>query len=215
MDIHSSNINFQSKINFVSDFDFRGKFYGKTLFKEIPFIKDNPSVAVGDNFFSKGIRTCSGGGLISPDSTAVGFHFHDSLNTLNNINNNIDELFIKNPSATSGLLIGGKNLKSAPFSVPQFDKLKEAFLSRLKNVSIFEKHHFPDEESNFIYSLKDDTWTILTGYSNAPMEFVDYEATSVDSLRKAFSKIRIAEGDELFIQGKPVTKSDAPDFFDK
>ena len=81
MDIHSSNINFQSKINFVSDCEYFTKINGNTLFKEIPFIKNNNLTFSHYSFF------------IIPICTVFVNSKPEILVILNHVNNEKEDLF--------------------------------------------------------------------------------------------------------------------------
>ena len=71
------------------------------------------------------------------------------------------------------------------------------------NLTIFEKHKHDCSQSHISYSLKDDTWLIASDYIDNETEEYCW-VNSLASLKKAFEKIKIAKGDELFIGEKKI-----------
>jgi hypothetical protein len=204
---------FSSKINFVY-YDNFAELINPHNAKIIPYSKDIPCMEKSDEFYTLGLRSCSGGGLVSKGKSALGFHFFDSQKNLKDVAHNVKTMFTKNPENTNGLLIGSKDLPNAPFSIPQFKELKKEFSKRLKNISIFETHALPTAETNFHYSLKDDTWTICTQYFDPNKKGKEVDVVNLKTLKEAFKKIKIADGDELYLNDFKVKKQDAPDLFE-
>lgn len=214
MQINQSNISFSSKINFVSYRDFFDNKVNRNKSEFVPSWCAEPCSAEGDEFYSVQLRTCTGGGIVEPDNKVVGFHFYDCENNVSNAEQNVEDLFKKAPNAQRGLVIGGKKLRFAPYSLEQFDKIKEKFLEKLPAVSVFQTHSYPDSETNYHYSVDDDEWTINTQFSVLPGHPKVHDVTTLEKLKSAFDKIFIADGDELFIDDVPVGKEDAPEFFE-
>lgn len=213
MQINHSNIAFSSKINFVSydDFDNRVTKNDKGF---VSSWRSLPSSVEGDEFYSVQLRTCTGGGIVDTGKKVVGFHFYDNQENLDNADKNVEDLFEKAPNAERGVVIGGKDLPRAECSLPQFEKIKDKFLEKLKAVSIFQTHSYADSETNYHYSVDDDEWTINTQFSVLPGHPKVHDVDTFEKLKSAFDKIFIADGDELLIQDMPVRKEDAPEFFE-
>lgn len=206
MENHS--IAFTSKIRFVDLPAFK-------MFKKgdyIDYIHNKPNILKSKEFYSEGIRTCSGGGLVKPGIEAEGFHLWDDKTNYKKLPDIICSLFrfVKNPER--GLLLGSKELEGSTYSLPQFRQLKNAFLNRVKNVSLFQQHKYENSQTHYHYSLEDDTWTLCTTYrlnDNARLQTV----RSLKRLLKCFDKISIAKGDRLFIGKKEILPSDCPEIF--
>lgn len=201
------NISFTSKINFVNYAAFtksNQKGYN------IGFRHDVPNIMKDRDFYTMGVRTCTGGGLVIPYREAEGFHFWDDLTNKKNFNEIVNKLFrfVKNPER--GLLVGSKNLDTNQYSIPQFKKLKKVFQERLDHLTCFEEHQHRSSETNLSYSLDTDTWTINTRYweNKNPHTVKD-----INSLLAAFKHVKIAKGDRLFFNGKQVDLKLYPEIF--
>ena len=208
-----SNINFSSKINFVP-YDIFEEYINPSDTSFLPFYEQKSVTDACDSFYSVQLRSCSGGGVVKPFEKSVGFHLYDCAENVDKAAENVEDFFVKNPDAERGLLIGGKDLPRAPHSLKQFDVLKENLLNKIKNLSIFQTHAYADSETNYHYSVDDDTWTINTQYSVLPGHPKVHDVDSLEKLKKAFKNIKIADGDELLINDIPVRKNDAPEFFE-
>lgn len=206
--MENNSLSFGSKIRFVD------RQVYKMLEKKnyIDYHHNRPNILKAGEFFSEEIRTCTGGGLVNPGSEALGFHLWDDLTNKKNFPIIINNLFrfVRNPERA--LLVGSKELYDAPYSLEQFQKIKKIFLERIKNVSIFEEHQFPNSETHYHYSLDKDTWTLCTSYQD--YDDLCYKSVrNLDMLKKCFGKISIAQGDQLFIGKKEILASDAPEIF--
>lgn len=204
-----NSISFKSKIKFVKNTEFfmnhnKGQFIG--------FRHDVPNILKSDRFYTEAIRTCTGGGLVNPQKGALGFHLWDDKTNKKNFEKISMTMVRWLPSAERGILVGSKKLLSSPYSIEQFSRLKEFLSNRIKKISMFECHVHDDSQTHFSYSLKDDTWLLSSTYIDKDTgEYVLVD--TIEKLRKAFAKIKIADGDSLFIAGQNVTRLDAPDFF--
>lgn len=196
-----NNISFKSNIKFVPIglerlTNLRGA--------EIGFLPGEQNCIKASEFFTHGIKTCTGGGLINPNKEAIGFHYLDaSFSHFFNINKFIKELG-KQIQPERGLLVGGKReaLHGYIFSIKNFKTFKKELQKLTQNISIFECHKYPYSETDFHYSLENDTWTLCHRFINEKGS-VDYVKTP-DDLKKCYKKIHIADGDKLFINGKEI-----------
>lgn len=213
MQINRSNVAFSSRINFVPYEVFSDRVNPNDA-KFVSCSSPEPCYAEGDRFYSVQLRSCTGGGIVKPKEKVAGFHIFDSRKNCENVDKNIEILFLKNSDAERGLIIGGKDLPQAEYSLLQFSKIKEKLLEKLKSVSIFQTHSYADSETNYHYSAEDDEWTINTQYSVLPGHPKVQDVVSIETLKKAFDYIHIDEGDELFIMDLPIKKEDAPEFFE-
>ena len=143
---------------------------------------------------------------------AEGFHFWDDRTNKKNFSQIVNSLFrfVKNPQRA--LLVGSKDLEGNPYSIEQFQRLKKVFLERIKDVTLFEKHNFDNAQTHYHYSLKDDTWTLFSEYRKSDNGRY-HTVKDLKSLKECFENISIAEGDKLFLNGKEIKISDAPEIF--
>ena len=200
--------------SFTSNIRFVNSAYYKMLAKKnyIDFRHNAPNILKADEFYTEGIRTCTGGGLVSPGIEAEGFHLWDDKINNKNLPVIINSMFrfVKNPQR--GLLIGSKDLDLNIYSLPHFKKLKYEFSKRIKDISYFQTHTFENAETHFQYSLKDDTWNICTLYREDAESRLK-AAASLKELLTCFRKIFIADGDRLFIGKKEILPKDCPELF--
>ncbi len=206
--MNNTSITFTSNIRFVN----RAVYDKLSKANRIYYDHNRVNLLKADEFFSEEIRTCTGGGLVNPKSEAEGFHFWDDAPNRKNFSEYINRLFrfVKNPKR--GLLLGGKELEGHPYSIEQIEKFKKVFLERVENLSIFEKYRYQNAETHFHYSLKNDTWTLLTTFrrdKNSGMRTVK----NIDDLLECFENIFIAEGDRLFIGKKEILPENFPQIF--
>lgn len=206
--MQKSSITFTSKIQFVD----RKAYNLIKKSNSIGFWHDTPNILKADEFYSEGIKTCTGGGIVHPFVEAEGFHFWDDNTNKKNFPKIVNSLFrfVKNPQRA--LLVGGKDLNGNPYSIEQFYKFRKEFIERIKNVSIFEKHNFENAQTHYHYSLKDDTWTLFSEYRKKENGRY-YTVKDIKSLKECFNSISIADGDRLFLGGKEVLSKDAPEIF--
>jgi len=193
--MQSNNISFTSKIKFVD---------AKTLYqlrkgKRVDYYYDF-SIIKNNDFYTEDVRTCSAGGIMnSKTGEVLGFHIFDNTKFADKIEKYIDVIFHKIKKPDRALLIGGKKLESAPDSMPRFQKIKEAFLERIKNVSIFEEHTYRLSQSDFQYNKDIDTWFICGEYIEPNTLMSRKEVDSEEKLKNFFKEIKLANGDSLYI----------------
>lgn len=212
MNVQNCNsLNFKSNIHFVSspNFDkqmFRSYFYCST---KKPLMD---SMLKGGDIWTQSIRTCSGGGLVD-NQGALGFHFFNSLETIQKVKEDLIPIVKKqNCKTKSALLIGGKRITND--SVQLFSTV----LDKLKDVvkpSYFKIYKSIYAESDIGYDKHTDSWFInLTNPVDVRNIMARKEVLTLNALKKSFEEIKIAPQDKLFINGKEVTHNDAPEFFD-
>ena len=212
MNVQNCNsLNFKSNIHFVSspNFDkqmFRSYFYCSTK----KTLMD--SMLKGGDIWTQNIRTCSGGGLVD-NQGALGFHFFNSLETIQKVKEDLISIVKKqNCKTKSALLIGGKRITND--SVQLFSTV----LDKLKDVvkpSYFKIYKSLYAESDIGYDKHTDSWFInLTNPVDVRNIMARKDILTLNALKKSFEEIKIAPQDKLFINGKEVTHNDAPEFFD-
>lgn len=203
-----NNISFTSNICFISGRKFR------TLPKAnyVDYYHHNPNIIKAPEFYSEGIRTCTGGGLVKPFVEGEGFHFWDDKTTLKNFHDQVVRLFrfVKEPER--GLLVGGKEIQFNELSMPLFNKFRQAISEKVENLTVFAKHKFQYEQTHYKYEVENDTWTICTEFranENAPLKSVK----NLSDLKRCFEEISIAPGDRLFINEKEILPQTNPEIF--
>lgn len=206
--MENSSVSFTSNICFVDRIA-----YNKIKKRNsIGFWHTVPNILKADEFYSEGIKTCTGGGIVIPFKEAEGFHFWDDMTNKKKFPDIVNSLFrfVKNPQRA--LLVGSKNLDDSPYSIEQFERFKKVFTERIKNVSLFERHRYENSQTHYIYSLNDDTWTLFSEYQKG--KNIRYnQVKNLKALKECFENISIADGDRLFINNKEITKADAPELF--
>lgn len=206
--MENSSVSFTSNIHFVDRIA-----YNKIKKRNsIGFWHDVPNILKADEFYSEGIKTCTGGGIVIPFKEAEGFHFWDDMTNKKKFPDIVNSLFrfVKNPQRA--LLVGSKKLDDSPYSIEQFERFKKVFTERIKNVSLFERHRYENSQTHYIYSLNDDTWTLFSEYQKG--KNIRYnQVKNLKALKECFENISIADGDRLFINNKEITKADAPELF--
>lgn len=204
-----NSVSFTSNINFVDRIT-----YSKLLKKNaIGYWHDVPNILKADEFYSENIRTCTGGGIVNPFNEAEGFHFWDDKPNQKNFSKIINSLFRFVKSPERALLIGSKELDGNPYSIEQFERFKHVFTSRIKNVSLLERHRYESSQTHFHYSLNNDTWTILAQYRKSD-DGRNIQVKNLKTLKECYHNVKIAQGDRLFIGGKEIKSSDAPELFE-
>ena len=203
-----NSITFTSNIHFVDRIG-----YSKLRKKNrIDFWHDVPNILKADEFYSEGIKTCSGGGLVNPSKEAEGFHLWDDKINQKNFTQIVNSLFefVKEPQRA--LLIGSKKIEGSPYSVKQFQKFKKIFHERVKYLSFFEQHRYENSQTHYHYSVDNDTWTLFSEYAKS--ENGRYiQVKDLKKLKECFHNISIAKGDRLFIGENEITVKDAPELF--
>ena len=206
--MENSSVSFTSNICFVDRIA-----YNKIKKRNsIGFWHTVPNILKADEFYSEGIKTCTGGGIVIPFKEAEGFHFWDDMTNKKKFPDIVNSLFrfVKNPQRA--LLVGSKNLDDSPYSIEQFERFKKVFTERIKNVSLFERHRYENSQTHYIYSLNDDTWTLFSEYQKG--KNIRYnQVKNLKALKECFENISIADGDRLFINNKEITRADAPELF--
>jgi len=161
-------------------------------------------VLKADEFKTLNIRTCTGG--LTSDSktgTGAGFHYFDDAKNYEDIGGFLKYLFNLNPNPDRAFLVGGKNLSKNEYSLPIMNLFLEVFKIKIPNLTYFCEHRYPYSETDFHFSQKDDTVTVCSMF-HSPIEVIERYVSSVDDLKKCYKRIHIADGDQLFINGKEV-----------
>lgn len=213
-----NKISFKSQIKFVSLADYRNIVNMRCLSNKnyigtgigYKFIGKVKTKKYLDEAFTREIRTCSAGGLVSPKRFAVGFHFFHDNHTFRRLPDVFNNEIFRRFQPQRALLLGGKKLDKCPYSMKNFEKIKTLIMNKVENVSFFERHRHMDSESHLYYSLKDDTWIIATEYTTKDKR---KQVLSLKDLKAAFKKIQIAKGDRLFIDNKEISSKDYPSIF--
>ena len=158
------------------------------------------------------VRTCTAGAVVWPHKKAKGFHIFHSQENHRLVEWLFHYMFKTFSKPERALLIGAKNLYDTPFSLPNFRKAKELIGRKTNNISFFEGHSFVTSETDFCYSLKDDTWTI---YSSFIKDGKEKPVITPQRLKRAFQQIQIASGDRLFVGNREITRKKSPELFVK
>lgn len=204
----NQSISFKSNIRFVN----YKAYLALSKKNYINYLHTSPNILKSDSFYSMAIRSCTGGGLVNPGVEAEGFHFWDDRTNKKKFPELVNSLFrfVRNPQ--NALIVGSKELPNNPYSIEQFERFKNLFLERVKNVSIFQKHQFKNSETHYHYSLDTDTWTLCTGYNESLGGRWKY-LKNPDKFLKVFDRVSISEGDRLFIGKKEVLPTEYPELF--
>ena len=193
-----NKISFGSKINFVPCYKFlsdheKGKY--------IDFKEHFINVEEAPEFYTMSIADCNAGGIISPHKKSMGFH-------INGLYYLKDGPFDICGTPERALLIGSKRNIFSPNSITNFNVLQKYLQNKVKHLTYFQEHKPLFSASDIHYSLDNDTWTISTQYG------VLSEVKSIKDLFRVFRKIKIANGDSLFIDEKEILPKDFPDIFE-
>lgn len=185
------NLTFKSRINFVKDNSFqqlkKGNPVGFFPFKE-SFLKS-------DEFYTEAVRTCTAGGIIdSLNKKVVGFHFYDGEEVLKNLQIYLDKMFSLLEKPDKALLLGGKHLHDAKYSVEIYQKVKETLKSRLDNVTTFDIHKLPWSESDLHYSAIDDVWDIHTMWRPLT-DYRERDLISQEDISNCFESMELSSDD--------------------
>jgi hypothetical protein len=214
MNMVDNGITFTSNIKFVKYSTYK-KLCRNCV--KIGFLDDEPNILKASKFYSMNIRTCTGGGLVTPQKEAEGFHFLDNSWSKKSFLANIKRLFnyVKDPQ--NAILIGSKDLVENKFSIEQFQNLKKIFNKKVKNVSSFEEHSYLRSETHYQYSLDTDTWTICSRYwtRDSDKQLTPHTVGSIEELKNCFKSISIAPSDKLFIGKQEILPKDCPEIFQK
>ena len=207
----ADNVSFTSRINFVDAKTFekfrRGAYIDFRTSSSIKNVQngqkpwfakfESSDIVNADEFYTDEIRTCSAGGVIDlKTGNCAGFHFLDNLDNLIDIKHRINAVFRLVPNPDRALILGSKKLTCSKYSIQIFEEVLNALKSKIKDVTVFREHIFPYSETDFHYSLKNDTWTIHSMYR----PLADIKIHPVDSklkLDSCFREIEIADGDSI------------------
>lgn len=209
---NSANLSFTSRINILSSKAFdklpKGKHIGFDPFSI------TPTIIKSDTFNTMNIRTCTGGGIKSANNnSALGFHLWDACEDidfsaqLNKIQNSFQTI-------DGGLIIGSKKVEMAENSIKNFKIVKQTLRKKCRNLSWFQTIKKTLGEVDFIYSKADDTWNVKL----CEWDCKNKKYKTVNTLKKFlefFEEISISPNDSLYIGGKEITKTNAPDIFRK
>ena len=155
-------------------------------------------VVKADEFYTDEVRTCSAGGVVNlKTGKCAGFHFFDSIDNATETDKMLEAIFGLVPNPDRALILGGKRLSFANYSLPIFEDILQGLKAKIKNVTIFREHLFPYSESDLHYSLKDDTWTIHSMFRDSTDLVHNKEVKNQETLKKYFNEIEIADGDSL------------------
>lgn len=209
--ISNNNLNFKSNIHFVSSPNFR-----KQAFKNYFYCTSNSplidSMQKGGKIWTQSVRTCSAGGLVDSKG-ALGFHFFNCLETIKKVKEDLIPIIQKENSKTqSALLIGAKRIcDSSPML---FDTVLEK-LKEVVNPSYFKIFKNIYSECGVGYDKPSDSWFInLTVPKDDSRHYIPKDILTLEELQNDFEEIKIAPQDKLFINGKEIKKSDAPEIFE-
>ncbi len=198
-------ISFTSNINFVNmrGFHKEARRCPNYIWFDEYGSKTTPICIKAPTFYSCGVKTCTGGGITDTTGKAVGFHIWDTENNWENIdliNEEILKTFDGKP--LRGLLIGSKDFEEFEYSSKIFNKMKEFLSKHVPNLTIFQSHSKIFGETDFLYNVFNDSWTLKTIFfeklknRNAIANF--------DDIKNCYKNIHIADGDKLFINGKEI-----------
>lgn len=201
----NNNISFQSRINFVNSVNKYASQEHLNLGKLIRFDLDTPLYVKSTDFHTESIKTCTGGGFTDGVLKALGFHWLDDVENYIHLNNMCNCIFnvFKNENI-NGLIIGGKNIKSRNYSMATVNDVIDFFKKNVKHLSIFQEHLDSYGGTAYMYNLKNDTWTLSTGYVD---KLGNYRpAQNLNDLKKCYRQIYIADNDTLCFNGVEVPK---------
>lgn len=198
----ANGISFKSRINIVTEREFKKLATGEYI--DISESREDIKKVVNENIRTEDVRSCVAGAAINTKTKeAVGFHFYDCRKNYRNAKKRVDEVMDLVPGADRVLLLGGKKTLFSRFSIPLFKATEDEFKKRVENVTTFEQHKIPLSQSKILYSAKNDEWFINTVYSkSSPMWGTD--VTSEEELLENFNRIKTAEGDYIYINGKQI-----------
>lgn len=203
-------------------------------FKEID-PNENTMIVRAPHFYTSDIRTCAAGGFTAVGETPVGFHYLDWLpifKRTDELVNKVITAFKQQPD--SGVLLGSKNLlndeiyksynfsekvilegkEEHKYSIPFFTRIKEIVQKQVPNLSIFENHKIPTAQSQYAYSMDENTHYITAEYIPAAEKKLNYiNIKNYQELKDFYSNIQISKNHNLFINGKRVKGSGIIQFF--
>lgn len=200
------NISFKSNIHIVPKQLFDQVVKGKN----IDHLSDVLHIIQANQFYTLDVKTCTAGSFISKSGeNPVGFHFFDTYINLNKarvLARSVLNQFDKKPN--NGLILGSKKLPNTfkyrehQHSIEFFQQLKNTFFEYIDKISIFEGHQKIKSRTHYYYSKDEDTHYICAEYVNRKNEAVS--VTNYNQLKKFYKKIKIAQGDHLFINNSEI-----------
>lgn len=202
---------FKSRINILSPLRYASKPNSENY---IHCFQDrvHNNVVIARDFYTKQVRTCTGGCLTAQDSPlAVGFHIWDELKYFD-LKSCIKKIKKLIPDADNGFLIGSKELIDADHSVSYFNEIQNSLSEICPNFSVFKTFTHPYGQADFKYFKDTDTLNIRLSFLKPYCD----EISNVYSLKRLlsfFKEISIAPTDTLFINEKQITKKDVPHIF--
>jgi len=159
-------------------------------------------VLKADEFYTDTVRTCAAGYVLDTRTkTAAGFHFYDSLENLESVKDMLVNIFHRVPNPDRAFLVGSKGLTCSRYSVPMFTNLYEGLSKRIPKITMFREHVFPYSETDFHYSVKDDTLTIRSMYKPLT-DYREFDILTQEEMNKCYREIKIANGDTVTFQEK-------------
>lgn len=211
--LNDNFVNFKANIKFLD-----GKKFGKCcldnyFYCSYPTSPLTKSMAIGDKFCTFKIRSCTGGGIIGKEG-ALGFHFYDATKNIEKVSNYFKNIVEENVfEPISALLIGSKDIPSAPNSVRLYNEVAK---QTKKIVTPSEFKTFADgfAEADIAYEKVKDTWFVNAFRLQDKFFYTKHlEIESVNDLKSMFKSIKIAPQDRLFIGEKEVLASEHPELF--
>lgn len=211
--LNDNSLNFNANIKFLD-----GKKFGKCgldnyFYCSYPASPLMESMATGDKFWTSQIRSCTGGGIIGKEGS-LGFHLYDATKNIEKVSNYFKNIVKDNVfEPISALLIGSKDIPSAPNSIPLYNEVAK---QTKKMVTPSEFKTFVDgfAEADIAYEKATDTWFVNAFHLQDKIFCTEHlEIESVNDLKSMFKLIKIAPQDRLFIGEKEVLASEHPELF--
>ena len=200
------NVSFKSKINFIPSEGFPD-IKRSASFLEVP--EDIHVQTKKSDIFADCICDCTALFLVGKERIVHAFHFFNNEDTSSeNLEKTLDKQLEKY-KIYKGLIIGGKKLKHRPDSLKVFQRVLDKVKKFSPDISVFKnqgRHGITDVH----YSPQEDTYNIQSDYGPSLKTLA-----SVEELIQAFKEISVAPQDELYINGKLVSKNEHPKLFRK
>lgn len=193
---------FSSTIKFVSKEELKRHESGEN----IQFPWSAKKTVLGEAAYTYKAGPCQVGG-INNRKKMIFFHINPEIFDFNDSKDNFIDLTRKiksNNNDVQGLITAGMLSKYNNYSIRMFKKIYEILKEVTgANLSIIWGQS-QNRSTNASYNVKEDTW-----YINLENSSLDKDALfSVDDLNKTYSFIHIADGDEVYINGKHIDKSE-------
>lgn len=194
---------FTSKIKFVPKEEYN-KHINPKYYIGNPWKVDQTIIGTEGNSDDSG--PCQIGGINNSDKMLF-YHFNSCMSDFmpqeDLLKSKLDEIK-PDERGIRGLMSGGIFAKYTEFSIRMLKKIYPIFKEKVgQNLSIIWGQ-CENRCTNAGYNVKEDTW-----YINSENNGLDQDALfSVDDLNKTYSFIHIADGDEVYINGKHIDKSE-------